>query len=73
MFSKIKEKALNAYVSFVNDESGVTAIEYAIIGVAITAIVSTVFYGPNGLEGALEGALSKIVDSINGAGNSGGA
>ncbi|MGY3570000.1 Flp family type IVb pilin [Vibrio paucivorans] len=69
MFSKIKEKALNTYVSFVNDESGVTAIEYAIIGVAITAIVSTVFYGENGLEGALEGALDKIVTNINDAGS----
>lgn len=67
MFSKIKEKALSTMVSFVNEEDGVTAIEYAIIGVAITTIVSAVFYGDSGLEGALNDALLTITNNINGA------
>ncbi len=53
---------------FKNDERGVTAIEYAVIGVAIAAIVAAMFTtdGTSGLSGALQGAVSKITTSING-------
>ncbi|EKO3644489.1 Flp family type IVb pilin [Vibrio metschnikovii] len=54
--------------SFAKDQRGVTAIEYAIIGVAVSAIVLAVFQGDGGLKGALEGAMVKITGSINEAG-----
>ncbi|ELZ5771565.1 MULTISPECIES: Flp family type IVb pilin [Vibrio] len=55
--------------SFAKDQRGVTAIEYAIIGVAVSAIVFAVFSGgedgSGGLQGALSGAMDKITDNIN--------
>ncbi|WP_217511966.1 Flp family type IVb pilin [Vibrio metschnikovii] len=56
--------------SFAKDQRGVTAIEYAIIGVAVSAIVLAVFNGSSeegGLKGALEGAMNKITGHINDA------
>ncbi|WP_217515820.1 Flp family type IVb pilin [Vibrio metschnikovii] len=53
--------------SFAKDQRGVTAIEYAIIGVAISAIVLAVFQGENGLQKALTGAMGKITTAIDGA------
>ncbi|MGY3570038.1 Flp family type IVb pilin [Vibrio sp. SCSIO 43135] len=50
-----------------NDERGVTAIEYAIIGVAMSAIVLAVFNGS--LQDALEGAMTTISDHIGEAGD----
>ncbi|EKO3656520.1 Flp family type IVb pilin [Vibrio metschnikovii] len=55
--------------SFAKDQRGVTAIEYAIIGVAISAIVLAVFSGDDGLKGALTGAMESITGSINEATN----
>ncbi|WP_062665621.1 Flp family type IVb pilin [Grimontia celer] len=46
--------------SFARDERGVTAIEYAIIGVAISAIVLAVI-----TEGGLGQALSDAMDTID--------
>jgi len=51
--------------SFKNDERGVTAIEYAILGVCMSAIVLAVFNDT--LRGALEGAISTISDNIDAA------
>lgn len=59
-----------ALESFAKDKRGVTAIEYAIIGVAISAIVLAVFNGSNGdegLKGALQGAMDKITTNVNDA------
>ncbi|EOZ5529584.1 Flp family type IVb pilin [Vibrio metschnikovii] len=53
--------------SFAKDQRGVTAIEYAIIGVAISAIVLAVFQGENGLQKALTEAMTKITTAISGA------
>ncbi|EKO3584539.1 Flp family type IVb pilin [Vibrio metschnikovii] len=53
--------------SFAKDQRGVTAIEYAIIGVAISAIVLAVFQGENGLQKALTDAMGKISTAITGA------
>ncbi|OOE96154.1 Flp family type IVb pilin [Salinivibrio sp. IB643] len=52
-----------ALESFAKDKRGVTAIEYAIIGVAISAIVLAVFNG-QGDEGGLKGALKAAIDEI---------
>jgi pilus assembly protein Flp/PilA len=47
---------------FKNNEKGVTAVEYAIVACAISAIVLTVFNGT--LQDALTTAMSKISDNI---------
>ncbi|HCE2308105.1 TPA: Flp family type IVb pilin [Vibrio parahaemolyticus] len=52
--------------SFAKDQRGVTAIEYAIIGVAVSAIVLAMFNSD--LKVALDGAMDKITTAINGAG-----
>ena len=67
MLTKAFVAAKNAILSFKNDERGVTAIEYAIIGVAISAIVLAVFNGD--LGNALEGAMGTINNNITAANN----
>lgn len=69
MLTKLFIKSSLALENFKNDQRGVTAIEYAIIGVAISAIVLTVFQGEGGLEAALSGAMSTITSNINSANN----
>jgi pilus assembly protein Flp/PilA len=49
------------------DERGVTAIEYAIIGVAISAIVLAVFAKDGQLGEALKAAMTSIATNINSA------
>ncbi|WP_394125372.1 Flp family type IVb pilin [Vibrio hepatarius] len=51
--------------SFKNDERGVTAIEYAILGVCMSAIVLAVFNDT--LRTALEGAITTISGNITAA------
>ncbi|ASI97775.1 Flp family type IVb pilin [Vibrio rotiferianus] len=51
--------------SFKNDERGVTAIEYAILGVCMSAIVLAVFN--DALYDALKGAVSTISSNITDA------
>lgn len=58
--------------AFAKDQRGVTAVEYAIIGVAISAIVLAVFQGDNGLQSALQGAITTISDNITTADKAGG-
>lgn len=69
MFSKLYVNTRLLLGSFAKDQRGVTAIEYAIIGVAISAIVFAVFSGgedgSGGLQGALSGAMDKITDNID--------
>lgn len=52
---------------FIRDERGVTAIEYAIIGVAISAILMAVFANDGTLGGALSGAMTFIADQVTAA------
>ena len=48
-----------------NDQRGVTSIEYAVVGVAIAALVAAVFTGENApLFAALEGAFKDIAATI---------
>jgi len=59
----------NLVKRFSKNTQGVTAIEYAIVGVAVAAVVAAVFSGSGGdFQGALEGAFTKITTSISGAG-----
>ena len=70
MLTKFFVKSSLVLESFKNDQRGVTAIEYAIIGVAISSIVLAVFQGDNGLEGALTGAMNAISSNISAAAGS---
>lgn len=62
MLTKLFVKASTALEA--KKQKGVTAIEYAIIGVAISAIVLAVFNGDSGLEDALSGAIDTIETNI---------
>ncbi|EOD78771.1 Flp pilus assembly protein, pilin Flp [Grimontia indica] len=53
---------------FARDERGVTSIEYAVIGVAISALVVAVFADNGELNTALTTALSTITTNIGTAG-----
>lgn len=66
MITALYIKTTNALHDFKNDQRGVTAIEYAIIGVAMSAIVLAVFNGT--LKDALAAAMATITDNINSAG-----
>ena len=68
MLTKLFVKASLALEA--NKQRGVTAIEYAIIGVAVSAIVLAVFNSDNGLSGALSGAVSTISSNITKANGS---
>lgn len=68
MLTKAYVKTRLLVESFAKDQRGVTAIEYAIIGVAISAIVLAVFSQDGDLGKALKGAVTKIsgnIDSVN--------
>ncbi|MGL6170861.1 MAG: Flp family type IVb pilin [Vibrio sp.] len=67
MLTKAYVKARLLVESFAQDQRGVTAIEYAIIGVAISAIVLAVFTGDNGLKTALTNAVTTISNNITSA------
>ncbi|MGL4382009.1 MAG: Flp family type IVb pilin [Vibrio sp.] len=67
MLTKAYVKARLLVESFAQDQRGVTAIEYAIIGVAISAIVLAVFTGDNGLKTALTNAVTTISKNITSA------
>ncbi|MDD9157236.1 Flp family type IVb pilin [Aliivibrio sp. S4TY2] len=71
MLTKLFVKSQLVLQSFKNDERGVTAIEYAIIGVCISAIVLVVFNGT--LRDALEGAMSTISSNIEAANTASGS
>ncbi|PWI35227.1 Flp family type IVb pilin [Vibrio albus] len=63
-------KARLALEDFKKDQRGVTAIEYAIIGVAVATIVGAAFAttGENTLGGALNSAMGTITSKIASAG-----
>ncbi|NOH21838.1 Flp family type IVb pilin [Vibrio europaeus] len=52
---------------FIKNEDGVTAIEYAVIGVAMAAVLGVAIGADNdsGLRGAIKRAFSNISDQIN--------
>lgn len=65
MLTKAYVKARLLVESFAQDQRGVTAIEYAIIGVAISAIILAVFTTDGSLGTALKGAITKISENID--------
>lgn len=67
MFTKLFINLSIAANRFAKDRQGVTAIEYAIIAVAVSGVVLLVFSGENGLKESLDGAIDKIKENIDGA------
>lgn len=65
MLMNLSCKLYSNIVAFAQDKRGVTAIEYAIIGVAMSAIVYTMFHGT--LSGTLTSAMATITSNISGA------
>ncbi|MCC4797719.1 fimbrial protein [Enterovibrio norvegicus] len=54
--------------SYLKDERGVTAIEYAVLGVAVSAIMLALFTGEGtNLGSALEAAFAKITKNLEDA------
>lgn len=54
--------------SFIADQQGVTAIEYAMIGVFVSAMVLAVFGTDNTIKQALISALDSVANNIAAAG-----
>ena len=69
MITALYIKTTNALHDFKKDQRGVTAIEYAIIGVAMSAIVLAVFN--TRLKDALTAAMATIATNIGLAGQAG--
>ena len=69
MITALYIKTTNALHDFKKDQRGVTAIEYAIIGVAMSAIVLAVFN--TSLKDALTAAMATIATNIGLAGRAG--
>ncbi len=72
MLNKVIFKTLAAIESFKNDQRGVTAIEYAVIAVAVSALMLAVFGDGGKVQSALEGAMSTVAGNITDANNAGG-
>ncbi|WP_159737373.1 Flp family type IVb pilin [Vibrio atypicus] len=64
MFSKLYATIFSTLDDFKHDQRGVTAIEYAIIGVVISAMVLAVFVTDNQLATALSNAMQTIGSNI---------
>ncbi len=67
MLMNLSCKAYSKVACFFADKRGVTAIEYAIIAVAISAMLLTAV-GSDGFIGKLETAFSTIATKISSAG-----
>lgn len=64
MFTKLYVNAKTAAHFFMKDRQGVTAIEYAVIAVAISALLFGIF-GTTGTFGtAITGAFTKIANTL---------
>lgn len=55
---------------FVNDERGVTAIEYGVIGVAIAVVIGAVMTGDTGLAAAIGDSFDGILATLTGVNES---
>ncbi|USH04675.1 Flp family type IVb pilin [Grimontia kaedaensis] len=60
---------LRLALNYIQDESGVTAIEYAMLGIIISAIILATFFETSALPKALRDAMTLIQTNINAANN----
>lgn len=66
MLTKLFVKADMALRSFAEDRQGVTAIEYAVVAVAIAGIAAAVFGDAGGLQTALTTAMTTLTGFVDG-------
>ena len=71
MLTKFQHHLFSHLCAFSDDQRGVTAIEYAINGVIISAIVLAVLVSDNELKASLSDAMSVISRNIASAQSSG--
>lgn len=64
MITKMYVKANTFLATYKNDESGVTAIEYGLIGVAMATLLAAVFTTNGSLLTALETAFATITTAL---------
>ncbi|MCJ8346684.1 Flp family type IVb pilin [bacterium] len=69
MVKKVFKHFKLTLINFIDDQRGVTAVEYAIIGVSISAVILVMFNGE--LQDALLAAVQNISDNINAAQSNG--
>lgn len=72
MLLNINSKLRNIRNKFKSDKRGVTAVEYAIIAVAMSSIILFVFKDGS-LKTTLNDAMGKISTSMNSANSAGGS
>ncbi|CZF86448.1 Flp family type IVb pilin [Grimontia marina] len=60
---------LKLVLNCIQDESGVTAIEYAMLGIIISTIILATFFETSALSKALRDAMTLIQTNINAANN----
>lgn len=67
MLNKIQTKIHSTMLSFTQDQKGVTAIEYALIAVAISSVLFIVMGtgGEDGLTAKIKEAFSGIQEGLN--------
>ena len=65
MFLSNFSKAKLILKDFAKDERGVTAIEYAVLAVAVVALVAA-FFGSGGIESGISAAASTVVSALGG-------
>ena len=71
MLNKVIFKTLAAIESFKHDQRGVTAIEYAVIAVAVSTMMLAIFGSENGLTKALDSAMDQVTTNVAGATDAG--
>ncbi|AHF67197.1 MULTISPECIES: Flp family type IVb pilin [Pseudomonas] len=64
---------LNSFKKFLNDESGVTAIEYGILAASMAAAIGYIFGSDGQFIGALKERFGGIADQIRSTNNSTGS
>lgn len=64
MITKLYIRAEQALIHFKQDQRGVTAIEYAVLGVAVAVAVTAAFKGGKGQVGPLEEAIQAGITKI---------
>ncbi|BCX78557.1 Flp family type IVb pilin [Campylobacter sp. 19-13652] len=67
MLSNLKTKMYSVMLKFIKDKRGVTAIEYALIAVAISSVLFIVMGtgGEDGLTAKIKEAFSGIQEGLN--------
>ncbi|WP_052118428.1 Flp family type IVb pilin [Erwinia oleae] len=67
--SNIVSDARQSIVKFINKQDGVTAIEYAVIAVAVTAALMSIFGDEGNFTSALKSKFDSLTDALNGTGS----